>query len=381
MSRHREQDFRIQECGTQYNRFAGPDPLLICMTHGLWRTCDDVIGNFDVVNPLQIDESFTHFPVLNGSSYSGSGVLNFQFVDCPITYRPNPPDPRNHWGLISIADQVALAWRILAETNPSTPHVSVPTSLGELKDLPSLVRSWGTSLLQKAASGYLSWRWCIRPMIGDIIKLWKFTRAVDERIVNLYRLRDNRTLRRRCSLGTQVYAAPAVNNFLFQSSLATIRGFRQETYTSKMWGTCQYAIDTDSELPTMGFNELENFARRLTYGFTTHEALATAWELTPWSWLVDWFSNVGTIIAATNNSIGCTWSKIALMRTITSVIDAKPDPAQTPSWVTVSGDYKIGRVRKERYSVVPAIPVPLPYLPVLDIGKLSILASLAALRR
>jgi hypothetical protein len=126
---------------------------------------------------------------------------------------------------------------------------------------------------------------------------------------------------------------------------------------------------------------MKDWARNLTFGLNSHGALAAAWELTPWSWLADWFSNVGDVIAATNNSVPCTWSNLCYMRKLRSVIHAKPGSHTLEAWVSIDSDYVVQWLRKERYVVFPVVPIPLPYLPIITGGKLSILAALAAVRR
>jgi hypothetical protein len=160
-----------------------------------------------------------------------------------------------------------------------------------------------------------------------------------------------------------------------------MRGTLQRFYRKELWGTAQWKIADGSQLPFLGAGELDKLSRHLALGLTSHEALATAWELTPWSWLTDWFSNIGDVIAATNNSVGLTWSKICVMRRMTCVTDAKVDRSLSTPWVTLDSDFVIEYERKERYPCTPVLPFPFPTLPIIDSGKLSILASLAALRR
>jgi len=382
MTRHRERDLRQEHFGTYYTKV----PLTngsVSMLVGHQDFCDDEVGNIEGVNPFIKRDIDVWYPVLNGAQLHSDGVTVLRsFSDCPIQYRPVPADPTAHWGLLSAADLNEYAWRILAETNPSLPHVSVPTAIGELKDLPGLIKGWGDNLLKTVARANLTWRWALRPMISDLRKLWEFQKAVDKRLIDLLRLREGRTLRRRCHLGKSEFTTAKQNSFLFQSGNgATSRGTLFTTYTEEVWGTAQYHIEPDSDLPQMGGAALDNLAKRLTFGFTSHEALATAWELTPWSWLVDWFSNVGDVIAASNNSIGLQWSKICLMRRMFTNTHAKPDPAQTTSWCIVNNDYHLVHERKERFPCFPVIPVPLPSLPILTNGQWSILASLAVLRR
>lgn len=381
VNRHRERDLRIQECGTDTNHAIGAPPQLICKTHGLVEICDDVLGNSLGVNSFQKSDKITHYPSINGTKYGTSGNKLREFVDCPIAYRPVLADPRGHYGVLTALDLNNYAFRILAETNPSEAHVSLPQFIGELRELPSLVKGFGDSLLKKVAAGHLTWRWCIKPMIGDLRKLWNFVEGFNKRLTFLHRLRAGHTLRRRCHLGTDHYVGPKTSNHLFQSSGTTIRGELYTSYLMEMWGSACYQLSEDSDLPLLGHSPFQERARDLTFGMTTHGALQAAWELTPWSWLADWFGNVGDVLAATNNSIPCDWSRLCLMRRLLAITTAKPGSHTLESWVTIDSDYVLSWERKERYPVFPVIPIPLPYLPILDGGKLSILASLAALRR
>jgi hypothetical protein len=216
-------------------------------------------------------------------------------------------------------------------------------------------------------------------MIGDLKKLLKFVKAVDERIIHLMRLRDGQTLRRRCHLG-KTTVKPAPSYVILHSEGAVLKGWRQVTYTSEVWGTAQWKLDPSSNLPQLGYGPLKDLARRLALGITSHEALSVAWELTPWSWLADWFGDLGDVIAATNNTVPLTWEKVCLMRTRIGKSDYVLDKSASATWPTFKGWYVEDYTRKERQIVFPITPVPIPFLPILDGGKLSILASLAALR-
>jgi hypothetical protein len=302
-------------------------------------------------------------------------------VGLPIADQIVPYDPINHWGGLTVIDLNNLAWSILAGTNPNVPHVSVPTAIGELKDLPSLIKVRGDGLLRKIAQGHLSWRWGLRPMLSDLRKLCNFARAFDNRLMELYSLRDGRIMRRRCHLGKEKALTTNETNHWFHAGFGVLlQGPLQYHYTKEVWGTAQWKLAPDSVLPELGFGPLKNLANRLNYGITSHEALATAWELTPWSWLVDWFSNIGDVIAATNNSVSLHWQKICVMRHLVQTIDAKVDRSISTPWVTLDSDYVLWYERKERYPCTPFLPFPYPQLPIIDGGKMSILASLAALR-
>jgi hypothetical protein len=349
---------------------------------GVDESCDDVVGNRDGVNHFVKNTRVTHYPCLNGVRYDPTtGVKAHEFVGFPIADQITVFDPINHWGGLTGIDLNNLAWSILAGTNPSVPHVSVPTIIGELKDLPSLVKVRGDGFLRKVAQSHLSWRWAVRPMLSDLRKLCNFARAFDNRLAELYSLRDGRVMKRRCHLGRSEAIIGAETNHWYHAGFGVLlQGPLHHHLVKEVWGTAQWKLAPDAMLPQMGFGPLKSLANRLNYGITSHEALATAWELTPWSWLIDWFSNIGDVIAATNNSLDLHWQKICVMRRMFRNIDAKVDRSISTPWITLDSDYVLWYERKERYPCTPVLPFPFPTLPIIDGGKMSILASLAALR-
>jgi hypothetical protein len=410
--RHRDADGRALISGT-YTSPIGPTTFLRFKTDGLRRICDDTWKNWPYTqNDLSISESTQFYPTL---TCSGN---NRQWADCPVGYQPAVPDPRTYYPALTALDRNNFAWEILAKTNPSVPYVSVPTMVGELKDLPSLFGlKFGTLmdlggpsfhrfgrpgyLFEKGADAFrnaiknprffarnlgnihLIQRWAIAPFLSDLLKLCNFVKAVDNRTTELMRLRTGATIRKRVQLGTVVGSAAPQVNLIVHSEGCTVRGTFQVHHAKKAWGTAQWKLLPDAELPSLGYGPLRELARNLTFGLKDREALAMAWELCPWSWLADWLGNTGDLIAATNNSVGCTWHNVCYMRTSAATL--------TCTYLTPGSDgfaltglnnqsYVLRMVRKERYVCVPVLPVPFPQLPILTGRHWSILASLAAQR-
>ena len=380
---NRLNDRRATVCGT-YIQYPGgvPSSTVACAVVGSYDDLKGFKGTRTVVNPLTIIHYTKEIPFLGGQQRDPvTNALIREYVGYPIgNYATNPPDPAAFYSAISNAQKNQFAWEILAKTNPSRPHVSVPTFLAELRDIPKLVKGYGDGIIRSVANGNLSWRFAIAPTIGDLRKMCNFAEAVNKRLRYLRKLRDGKTIRKRVPLGA---SADVVNGgrILIHSQGSTLYAKRTTTYNYTLWGSAEWKLKPDSALPSMSDAELKNFAKLLSAGITTHGALETAWALCPWSWFVDWFSSVGTLVSATNNAVGCTWGRIALMRQLEARHVYEFDPVGSSTWPTFTGWYDQRILRKERYVVAPTIPVPLPYLPVIDGGKLSILLSLAALRR
>jgi len=365
-NRSRSNDGRFMECGSYYA--FGNLQDYACITHGPYESCNDTVGERTTSNVFDLVRTFTHFPTVTGAG---------EFVGYPIQFHPGPDDPRGAWPAYNLAGKNNAAWEILAKTNPSVPDVNVLSYLGELKDIPGTFQDWGQSLLRDVARGYISWRWAVRPLVSDLAKLIKFQNAVNRRMMELFALRDGRTLRRRCSL---------VRDTSTTNTLVTLHGirffwqaWRRVTMRTESWGTAEWKLKPDSKLPQLGFVPLEGLAHSSATGINSYGALQAAWELTPYSWLVDWFSNVGTCLDACNNALGLDWGRISLMRTSTSKSDYTAIGVP-PSQYTINGWYIEEMERKERYPVFPAIPFPLPTLPLLTGKQMSILGSLAVLK-
>lgn len=375
MVRHRESDSRVQIWGT-YTSPIGPTTFLRSKTDGYRRTCDDTIGDHHTPYDFSLMESFQSYPTLTCSGNNRS------WAECPVGYQPAVPDPRVQFPVLTALDRNNMAWKILAETNPSAPKVSVPTFIGELKDLIPSFKSEGDRSLQAVANGYLSWRWAIKPMIRDLRAIFNFVKAVDDRTTMLMKLRAGQTIRRRVQLGTaNVISSPA--NLTVHSEGCGITGTFTTFYSKKEWGTAQWKLLPDSELPNLGYGPLRKHAQNLALGFTSHEMLAAAWELTPWSWLADWFANTSDLITATNNSVGCTWHNVCYMRTSLAITSCVYNVAGSDGFALAglrNQPYRLQMLRKERYVCVPVLPVPFPQLPILTSGQWSILAALAAQR-
>jgi hypothetical protein len=366
MNRTRSNDGRFTRWGSYYSYgnlqdFSG-------VTQGPYELCYDTTDERDTSNVFDLVRTFTAFPYINCPG---------EFVDYTLQYHPGPDDPRGAWPAYNMADKNALAWEILAKTNPSVPEVNVPAYLGELKDIPGTMKGWGRSLLRDAARGYISWRWAVKPLVNDLAKLYNFQKSVNNRMMELYALRDGRTLKRRCNLVRA--SSTYVNHVLVHGIRFTWWAYRAVDMRTHSWGTAEWKLMPDSKLPELGYAPLEGLARTSAAGINSYGALEAAWELTPWSWLADWFSNVGTCIHASNNALGLTFGRISLMRTSTSVSGYSLEGVP-PSQFVISGKYVEEMTRKERYPVFPVIPVPLPTLPLLTGKQLSILGALAVLK-
>jgi hypothetical protein len=267
-----------------------------------------------------------------------------------------------------------LTWELLSKTNPSKPHVSVPTFVGELKDLPLLFKSWGDDLLRQHATGYITAKWAIAPLMSDIMKMLDFSKAINDRLTSVKRARDGKPIKRMASLGGETKFWNTETQLL-NSSPVGLTGHKECSSEWKLWGTVQYVHDSSYPFPEDISRDIYH-ARQLALGITGWETLATTWELLPWSWFVDWFAGVGTTISALHNSLHLVPTMISIMYyrklTLRSKVTGKAD------WVTIDVDPIRTSSIKERHPGVRLLPFPV-YMPLFDSGKWTILSALAVL--
>jgi hypothetical protein len=390
-SRHRVEDVRSGHIGSYYHVSFDPQTGFRSVADGTIRTCDDTHGELYHANDFVLDERETYWIRLNGE-WIDSGNLIVGCYDMPCSHMaPEAPSPlSDRYGLLDHLELSDLAWKVLANTNPSRPEFSMPTQLGELWELPSIVKGMGGSLLQKVAAGHLSWRWAVKPMLSDFQKMMKFQQLVYDRMRELRQLEKGKKLRKRCHLGKDEHDAGwGWIDYPFESTVVPVWGVDRTTYRMRMWGTVSYRLDPSWKFPSIfsdssdgskrhfsKFHRMEKYAEMLCAGVTSYETLATAWELLPWSWLVDWFFGIGEVIAACNNTVPVTWGSICVMRTSSAMKEFKV--TRIPEWCTATVPRPSLRIVKERYVATPVLPFSVSF-PLFDGGKWSVLLSLAAL--
>lgn len=411
LARFRTMDTRSPFSGTYQNLVLGTT-VTRSLDIGLNGSCDDTIGNYPNPNGLSIIRLNRQYPGLSGTRFNATtGVAERRMTNFPFGTHPGPTDPRSAFAALTGLQKSNYAWEILSKANPSAPDVSLATTLLELKDIPSLMRSWyglfarrpkslTGRLLERRngdsykgylppqwalilartpeiiASGHLTWRWAIAPFIRDMRTLLDLQFLTSRRVAELKKLYTGRVIKRRVTLGKNS-SRTVLNNQILHSEGLVIRGTRTTLFTESVWGSVKYRAPNKLNVAALHNEaELRSRAYKLVTGITTHEALAAAWELMPWSWLVDWFLQIGTVIRATNNSLGLVHSDCCLMRHTTSECTIAINQALSESWATPTKEYLETYDRKERFVVAPVLPFAPTYLPIFTRKAELILGSL-----
>lgn len=325
--------------------------------------CIDVSGNRKGQNDFYSTSYENDFDGLSGTEPVGGPRAELRgwppdLADSlvePLTL-PDPEDLSNY--------------TILSRTSLSKPLVDMPVFLKELRELPKMVKLAGNSVGEKAASANLSWQFGWKPLLSDLSKLMDFQSHVDKRVAEIQSMAQNGGISRQCRGETKSVTA---SGSITVNGYPSVTGTFTKTSSYRRWYSARWK---PRSLPNLEPSALRNQAVRALLGADVSPA--TIWEATPWSWLVDWFGDVGDYLSAYRNTVPADGGWICRMT------EYKTEERITwPPGFWVSGGAASRRltskVRIVGDEVSPSSP--LAGIPFLEPRKLSILGSLAILRR
>lgn len=276
--------------------------------------------------------------------------------------------------------------RLMASTNPSNPNILLPVFFWELKDIPDMIRQGGR--IAHAIKNRRSWRHLIRdrsaardtatahlaiefgwkPFISDMYRLITFQDAVDKRRKMFEKL-QKKGLRGRVPMGE--WASKDAG----ETPLTSTCGFVQYTsyeinLTAKRWGTIRWTVRPGATLP-----KSDGDLRRRMTGLNADSIPIAVWEALPWSWLVDYFVNIGDVLKARNRTLAVP-SHACVMTQFVTTMEHKQKNFDDYRDITagfITGKRNTRSVQPGPFSISAA-------LPTLSAGQLSILGALAVSR-
>jgi hypothetical protein len=247
--------------------------------------------------------------------------------------------------------------------------VSLPNFAYELKDIPSLLKAEGDTLLKRAGSVNLMYQFGWGPLIGDLVNLCSFNDQAHKRRKELNALFESGLRRKRLIFDGSTVSS---GNVGVHSNHVSISYRRTTTSVERVWGYVEWVPTTP--LPYSS-DEMLAFARRTVAGLYVDPS--TVWEAIPWSWLIDYGSNVGEFLVATRNSVGAVPQRIRIMRHRIGESLFEPNGPNSP-FTSKYPKVKRYREQKSRVKASPSISAHLPYL---SMRQLSILGSIGVTRR
>lgn len=374
----------------------------------------DVTGTPFQDHPFTLIKRRTSQPSLDGVR-NPLEPTHPSYWKCPLSGWNTIPPPL----VYPVSDPESDVARAIATTNPSRPDVLLPAFIAELKDLPDMIKygaevgkflidaayrrrrggptrvprqiepktlsdmvrpsiGHGFSAAKEVAIANLAIQFGVLPFIGDLQKMFNFTENVEKRRGEMDRLYGGSGLKRRVTLseasdrqGPTVRAVMTLGR-TFNRPVTSLR-------TMHRWAVVRYKPTNTSPLPP---SDAE--LRRMLLGLNLDSIGSVAWELLPWSWLADYFGNVGHTVKAANNHLNTSYTgTIMTERTTTDSFPGTTfilngQAGRTSKYTMTSGSRKISM--KERYVIGRSLPLPSFGLPILGGRQLSILNSIFATR-
>ncbi len=190
----------------------------------------------------------------------------------------------------------------IARTEPTKAQADVASFIGELRSdgLPRLKPEFMRGHVKRAraaGSDYLNVEFGWLPFVSDLRKMARAVVDSHDILENYHKHGDGRKIRRRYAFPTQTDTASMnAGNFLPQPS--DVGQFGQGTIATRrqqdMWFSGAFRYYIPIGMTTMDkVRSFRSDAQKLLGVDITPEVV---WNVSPWSWLVDWQSNVGDVL-------------------------------------------------------------------------------------
>lgn len=350
------------------------------------QTCQDVTGYGDcfglIITSISIEGGVINWQNPNTfgmsfTNYIADGIRNLAFGD--------------HIAVSGVPGDVEASTLAAARTNPSRPHVDVPANILDAATAPHRIRNaleqfgrggfWrapprpsARELARGGGQAWLRYQFGIAPLVSDIVRMQQAHNVIDDRVKEINRLYDSPNGLRRT---VQVFAGSA--NSKSSSSVLQSAG----TFIQPMFDICtsvvkrvhvRWAPQSRPGVPPSPAQR-RAWAVRAALGLTVDAS--TLWEITPWSWLADYFGNVGTYLKATRNIIPARLIGVYPMTHTRTVWECSAISGLANGALRTMSPVRSVRERKSRTSSFIA---PLAHFNFLNGSQMGILAAVAASR-
>jgi hypothetical protein len=317
--------------------------------------------------------------LINGESFGVNGTI---FTDSPCDYFRNDPWAYGHLSTGSRPSDGALAQQTIARTNPSRSSMQALEALAEIREFGSMAHSQYLKRMQNlfkhtplkrfrrlsdSARGILLIRFGIIPIVNDINTLLIFQTLVDKRVDEIERLRT-RGLRRTIVVWTDSAVGSATNQIV-QSNLvvlrATINKSTQVTIKGHIrWYANSNWLKSDATVRAV--------AQRAIAGYILDPL--SLYEIMPWSWLIDYFTNLGDFVKGSRNMFDAHHDKVRLsIEQDTHTSSSNHSSSASIGFSPFEATYN----SKERRATTPSLFARIDFITE---DQLSILGALAALK-
>lgn len=201
--------------------------------------------------------------------------------------------------------------RAISKTIPTAPEANLATMLGELRHkLPDLMglQTYNKGLGGATASEHLNYQFGVKPLISDLQKLAQGVLNASKQARQMQR-NSGANVRRKMLLQDDSRYSDVTNaaaflgmsrrngenvtyNIFVDGNHPPVKSF--DVIRQKTWFSGAFTYHLSQAHSFLGkLDKYEALANKLLGSRITPEVI---WELTPWSWLIDWFSDAGVFM-------------------------------------------------------------------------------------
>lgn len=237
---------------------------------------------------------------------------------------------------------------------PTTPAFNAAVALGELRE--GLFQIPGKGLASgNPGSEFLNYQFGILPTTGDAVRFYDAVRNSSD-ILRNFRQEANTVVRRRRFLPERVETSTTVDthsrlNGGHGGLSAYLARNGKLTTTTTSWRSFWFAGEFRYYYPP----QADKFERKLRdmqrlYGFAVTPL--TIWQLTPFSWLLDWFANVDDVLFsvfhAGSDGTVVDYAYVMCHSTITTTYDWTGDVCISNVWRPAHFTWSLNEEIKQR---------------------------------
>ncbi|DAD51735.1 TPA_asm: maturation protein [ssRNA phage Esthiorhiza.1_12] len=335
--------------------------------------CTDVTGSPRLDHTLSvISYDSTGFTGISGATtnplYAGShcsGIIPQQVA----------PVFKDGFGSVSLPTDANASTLLQSRSNPGRPGVTPLSLIQDLRDIPKMLKDVGRlaraphKLLtaKEIANQNLAIRFGWVPLIHDINDLMDLGKTINQRKMELQSLYSGHGLRRRLKLGKSTVVDTLTGTFSYNVHQSGFTASR--TTTGEKWGVCHWKPTVAPGL-LPGEDALLKQATKAVSGMTTAGLFNGAWDLLPWTFIIDYFTDFHDFVLAYNNTVPAQYIPGTIMTHRKAVSNVVTSLA--PGYTGGSGSV----VCEAKERTLASFATINAFLPNLGMDRLSILSSL-----
>jgi hypothetical protein len=227
-------------------------------------------------------------------------------VTSSISFSNNPA--ANHTAYF-LGNQQRWLNAALAAVNFTKPIVPIANFAWELKEFPSMLRDAGRVLGARgirpsdAPGAHIAWQFGWAPLIQDLTTLMNLGLEIEKAQQRFLSAKSQKKLSG--SILNSVRSEIVSNAAVVTGSTGSKTEWQ---VTDRVWYTAHWDLFSESPNPYFG-----HIYSQYTTALGLNRPYAIIWEAMPWSWLIDYFTDFGTVIEVSGGLAEYRPDKICLM--------------------------------------------------------------------